>query len=154
MRMPDGGSEVYHCVVQPAYVGVLVLTADGYVPIVRQYRPAVETHTWEFPAGTLDMGETPEQAARREVMEEVGLDVCHLTPLGCFYPDTGRLQVDSYAFLAQTTSSSETAVLQKQLEVRYVTLEELCRMIRSLEFKHQLHLGIFGAALAHKLISF
>ena len=55
---------------QAAYVGMLVRTAGGLMPIVRQYRPAVETYTWEFPAGTLDPAETPEQAARREVVEE------------------------------------------------------------------------------------
>ena len=46
----DEPPRIYHCLTQDDYVGVLALTTEGLVPIVRQFRPCVEEFTWEFPA--------------------------------------------------------------------------------------------------------
>jgi ADP-ribose diphosphatase len=138
----------YHCLTQADYVGVFALTAEGLVPIVRQYRPCVERFTWEFPAGTIDAGESAEDAVRRELREEAGLEIDELVNLGCFMPDTGRLQVRSHAFFARTTSARSTPV-EHGVELKLVTLPELHAMMRSMEFGHQLHWGIYAAALVH-----
>jgi 8-oxo-dGTP pyrophosphatase MutT (NUDIX family) len=55
-----------------ASVAVLVLEGRQVLG-VRQERPAIGRRTWELPAGLIDPGESPEQAARRELAEEVGL---------------------------------------------------------------------------------
>jgi ADP-ribose pyrophosphatase len=141
-------ARVYHCLTQADYVGVIAVTTDGLIPIVRQFRPAVETHTWEFPAGTVDPGETPEEAARRELLEEAGLRVESIVSLGCFFPDTGRLQVNSHAFFARAVRVSSQPT-EAGLQVRFVTPVGLRDMIRSTEFGHQLHLAIYAAALVH-----
>jgi hypothetical protein len=78
---PGDPPQTYHCMTQAAYVGMLVRTAAGLFPIVRQYHPAVETYTWEFPAGTLEPGETPEQAARR-TDHRIGIDPLLCRPPG------------------------------------------------------------------------
>jgi len=53
---------------------VAVLVTDGRRVLgVRQWRVAVEQETWEIPAGLVDPGETPHEAAARELAEEVGL---------------------------------------------------------------------------------
>ena len=57
----------------------------------------MEGCTWEFPVGTLDIGDTAEAAARREVLEETGLCLMTVTYPGNFHPGTGRLQVESLA---------------------------------------------------------
>src|SRR5687767_5159681 len=49
---------------------ILPRTNDGRIVLVRQYRLAARKHLWELPAGTLDAGETPLRAARRELAEE------------------------------------------------------------------------------------
>ena len=54
-------------------VAVLARDPQGRVLGVWQRRPAVGTRTWELPAGLIDPGETPVQAAARELAEEVGL---------------------------------------------------------------------------------
>jgi len=60
---------------------MLVRTECGLIPIVRQFRPSVEEFTWELPAGTVDAGETPEDAAA-VVEEETGLSAGNCSTLG------------------------------------------------------------------------
>lgn len=144
---PDGAAETFHFVTQKAYVGVFGQTVDGRIPIVRQYRPCVEKYTWEFPAGTLEDGESPEEAARRELLEETGTVATDLLYLGNFYPDTGRLQVDSHAFYGKIVEV-ENAASGAGLSLRFVDHRELKEMIVSGAFRHQLHLGIYAAIIA------
>ena len=143
----DEPPRVYHCLTQADYVGILAVTPDGRIPIVRQYRPCVEQFTWEFPAGTVDSGETVEDAARRELLEEAGLHVDELVNLGCFLPDTGRLHLRSHAFFARASSNQTLPVTETGLQLKLVTLAELHGMMRSMEFQHQLHWAIYAAAL-------
>jgi ADP-ribose pyrophosphatase len=145
---PDREADVYHCVSQAAYVGVLVRTADGRFPLVRQYRPCPEQFTWELPAGTLDAGESPLDAAVREVREETGCEIVEARYLGNFLPDTGRLQIDSHAFFATATAPEPGREIEQGLSVRYVTHGELRQMIASGEFAHQIHLAIYGVVRA------
>ncbi len=55
-------------------VAILARDPQGCVLGVWQRRPAIGTRTWELPAGLIDPGETPVQAAARELAEEVGLE--------------------------------------------------------------------------------
>jgi ADP-ribose pyrophosphatase YjhB (NUDIX family) len=144
---PDRPPEIYHCITQRAYVSIFAQTEGGLIPIVRQYRPCVEEYTWEFPAGTIDDGETPEQAMRRELLEETGDSATSMVYLGNFHPDTGRVQVDSHAFYGRIVHP-EHPVTEAGIFTSYVSHAELKQMIASGEFRHQLHVAIYGAILA------
>lgn len=143
----DGPLEVYHCMSQADYVGVIALTDRGTVPVVRQFRPAVGMFTWEFPAGTIDDGESADDAARRELLEETGLRVDELVSLGPFMPDTGRLDVTSHGFFARASAATHPPPGEAGLEVKFVTIPELRGMMQRREFAHQLHWGLYAAAL-------
>jgi len=141
------GIEYFYCLKQEAYVGIMAQTAEGLIPIVRQYRPCVEDYTWEFPAGTLAKGETAENAARRELLEEAGLEAIELKYLGNFYPDTGRLQLHSHAFFARTTSVNRQFSPEEGMEVSYISLKDLRRMMLDGSFRHQLHWAIYASVI-------
>jgi ADP-ribose pyrophosphatase len=49
---PGAKPELYHAVGQQDYTAIFARTPDGQIPIVRQYRPALERFTWELPLGT------------------------------------------------------------------------------------------------------
>jgi ADP-ribose pyrophosphatase len=70
-------------------VACLPVHADGRVVLVRQYRYAVQAAVWELPAGRIDPGETPEDGARREMEEEVGLSPERLEKLAEFWTTPG-----------------------------------------------------------------
>lgn len=53
-------------------VGIIPFTADGEVILIRQYRPPVDRHVVELPAGLIEIGENPETAVQRELREETG----------------------------------------------------------------------------------
>jgi 8-oxo-dGTP pyrophosphatase MutT (NUDIX family) len=72
LRLPDGREAMREIVHVRDSVAVLPVDAEGRVILVRQHRPAIGKTLLEIPAGLLDEGETPEDAALRECEEETG----------------------------------------------------------------------------------
>ncbi|MFC4637561.1 NUDIX domain-containing protein [Deinococcus hohokamensis] len=87
-------------------VAILVLNDRGEMLLVRQQRRAIGAPTVEAPAGLIDEGETPEQAARRELQEEAGLDG-EMTLLTRFYSSPGFCDEQLYVFEAQNLRESQ-----------------------------------------------
>ena len=81
-------------------VAMLPVDADGRVLLVRQYRYAVGAYVWELPAGRLDAGETPEEGARRELVEEAGLEAGRVEPVLSFFTTPGVCDEVSHVFRA------------------------------------------------------
>ena len=71
--VPGAECEIYHAVSQQDYIAIVAALPDSRIPIVRQYRPALENFTWELPAGLLDPGEDAAACCRRELMERLVL---------------------------------------------------------------------------------
>ena len=72
VKLPDGRESVRDIVRHPGAVAIVALTSDGRICLVRQYRTALGRVTVEIPAGKLDPGEHPLDAAHRELTEETG----------------------------------------------------------------------------------
>ena len=68
---------------------ILPYFADGTICMVRQFRYAMQQELWELPAGKLEQGEDPFEAAKRELEEECGLTADNYISLGEFYPTVG-----------------------------------------------------------------
>jgi 8-oxo-dGTP pyrophosphatase MutT (NUDIX family) len=141
------GEPPYHGLRQNPYVGILPLIPGGHFVVLRQYRPVLGRWTWEFPAGTVDKGVTPFQAAKQELFEETGLTAKRWSRLGAFWPDTGRLAMASYGYVAHCQWHGPVRRRHGDFDVRKVSRRQLQQMIRRGRFRHQLHLGLLGAWL-------
>ena len=98
---------------------------NGDTLLVRQWRHAWETSSWEVPAGTFDEGEEPLQCARRELAEETGLVATRYRSLGVVHGAaflTGR----AHLFLAEGLTEAERSpeTYEQDMEVLRVPLIE------------------------------
>ena len=71
---------------------VVAVTAQQHLVMVRQFRPAVERQTLELPSGCVEMNESPEIAAQRELMEETGYRAPKVELLGRLMPDSEHIE--------------------------------------------------------------
>jgi len=85
---------------RPDTVSVVAVDANGQILLVRQYRYATGKYTVEIPAGTIDPGETQEEAAKRELREETGYDCDRLKQLYTYSPAIGYSTEKMTIFLA------------------------------------------------------
>ena len=95
----------YEIVEHKPAVAIIALR-EGKMLFVRQMRPAVGLAPLEIPAGLIEPGEDPLQAAHRELAEETGL-TGDLTPLFSFYVSPGFTDEKTFVFLAQNLKEAK-----------------------------------------------
>jgi len=93
----------------PGAAVILAVTRDGRVVLIRQFRYAAGETLLEVPAGTIDPGETPEQTAGRELVEETGYHPGRLEKLAEFFPSPGILAERMHLFLATELEKREAS---------------------------------------------
>jgi len=100
------------------------------VLLVRQYRLPAEKRMWELPAGRLDPGEKPLEAAKRELKEETGYKAAKWTKLASYFASPGFVQERMTIFLAEDLTEGEaTPMDDEQIEARWFKRKELAKMI-------------------------
>jgi ADP-ribose pyrophosphatase len=116
-------------------VAIVPIDADGNVVLVRQYRLATGVVLLEVPAGGVDPGETPEDAAQRELAEEIGMRAEHLERLAEFYVSPGFLTEYVHAFLATDLRDSPAeADEDEDIAVVRMPLADAIAMVERGEF--------------------
>ena len=110
LALEDWGLSYEHEVVRhPGAAGVLPITPDGDVMLVRQFRPAVRAALTEIPAGLLDVdGEDALTCAARELFEETGFRHTSIEFLGGYYSTAGFSDEYVHLFVARTERDPET----------------------------------------------
>jgi len=89
VKLPHGRTVPMDVVLHRGSVVLVPQPGPGEIVLIRQYRYVINRWIWELPAGSLEPGEAPLRAARRECEEEIGLHPGRVTPLGTFYPTPG-----------------------------------------------------------------
>jgi ADP-ribose pyrophosphatase len=142
------GVETFWSVRSGSYVAIVAITRDGRIPLVRQYRPAVETNVLELPSGAIDPGEASEAAARRELLEESGCEAGKLVLLGQLHVDSGRLETQQWAFFAPDVRVvRDHPTGDEDLELIFVSREVLKELVLGGEFNHAIHVAIVALAV-------
>ena len=117
-------------------VAVVAVRDDGRIALVRQYRYPVDEALWELPAGRLDGGESPEEAAQRELQEEIGHRASELRRIAFFYTTPGFCDEAMHVFRATSlTPSVAKGDEDEQIEVRDFSLPEVDAMIAKGEIR-------------------
>jgi ADP-ribose pyrophosphatase len=128
---PGGVQAPREVVRQRGSVAALPVHDDGRIVLVRQYRYAVDDHVWELPAGRVDPGETPDEGARRELEEEVGLRPRSLEPLLVFWTTPGFCDEVMHLYRATDLESVPARPeADERIESATFTLDQAHEMIR------------------------
>ncbi len=136
-------------------VGVVPLDEAGRVLLVRQYRLPAQQVTLEIPAGGVDAGEMPEEAAQRELREETGHRAGRLRRLGGFYVSPGYCSEYIHVFLATELSSSPDGSgpdADEEIVVERMPLGQALALVESEQIRDAK--SIIGLLLAAKVHGF
>jgi ADP-ribose pyrophosphatase len=130
---PRTGFQIKRSVVRHAGSAVMMAVDDKKrILLVRQYRLPADAYLWELPAGRLDPGEKPLQAAKRELAEETGYTARDWKKLVSFWVSPGYVEEKMTIFLAtDLTEGTATPMDDERIEARWFTRQEITAMIDS-----------------------
>lgn len=126
----------------PDWVNVVAITAEKKIVVVQQYRFGIRKTTLEIPAGILNQGETPEQAAVRELKEETGYTATHWKYLGWVEPNPAFLNNRCHLWLALDVVKTSDPQLDEgeEISVAELSLEEVRSEIEKGSMRNSLSL--------------
>ncbi len=133
----------FHLVSSPDWTSVLALTPEREVVVVEQYRHALGGISRELPAGVIDPGETPLQAAKRELREETGYASEDWRVLSVVRTEPVRHTNSAHFFFAADAVRTQdpTPMEDESIQVRLAGTEELLRWVDNGEVVHGIHVG-------------
>ena len=134
IELPNGHEGEYGYIKHPGAALAVPITKDNKVIILRQYRFAVSRYLLEFPAGTLEIGETPINSIKREIQEETGFKAEKWDNLGALVNAPGYSDEVIHLFLARNLCKLKSEVkgdLDEDIEVLILEHEELDNLIAS-----------------------
>jgi ADP-ribose pyrophosphatase len=155
VAMPGGGTAKREVVEHLGAVAVVALDDDGNVVLIHQYRHPFGTRIWELPAGLIDhAGEDPVEAAKRELVEEVGLAAEEWSVLVDTAASPGFTDEVVRVYLATGLSIVDRQMLgdeEADLVSQRVPLAEAVRMVLAGEIINSAAVG--GVLAAHAVRS-
>ena len=128
------------------WVNVIPLTKNHQVVMVKQYRHGSRTVTLEIPGGLTNPGDTPLQAAARELSEETGYEAEEWAELGAVNPNPAIFNNRCHTFLARNVKRVKNPDLDQgeDLEVVLLPLSEIPDRIRKGEIDHAIVITAFS----------
>jgi len=155
IELPHGGEiDEFHLIEAPDWVAVLATTEEGQIVFVDQYRHGAARVSRELPAGVIDAGETPEQAARRELEEETGYAAERFLPLLTTNTEPSRHTNRAHFFFAASARriSAQRMDPSENIAIALMHPREILPAIESSIIVHGVHVGAILLAARRGLI--
>ena len=153
--LPDGRiNPEYYVVEYPDWVNVIAITKDNKFVMERQYRHAVGMTCYELPCGVMEEGETPLQAAQRELMEETGYGKGEWRELMEITPNPSSMSNFTHCFLATGVEKTGEPHLDatEELEVYLLEEEEVKSLLRNNELIQSLMIAPLLKYFSHNTL--
>ncbi len=150
-EMPSGHIvEDYYVLEYNNWVNAVAITEDNKVLMVHQYRHAAGIVSLEIPGGVIDDGELPEQAMRRELLEETGYQFDDFELLSTVYANPSTANNQTYCYLAKGGRKVQEQKLdeQEELIVETFAIAEVKQLLADNKIAQSLHCtGLYYALI-------
>ena len=152
---PDGSRGIFHVHEKEDFVVVIARKGNRFF-LVEQERFTIGKRSLEFPMGGMELGESPEETARRELREETGLTCDILESIGYSYVANGFSTQGFHVFVGEVTKENPThhpEGSESDLVVVEYTLKELKKLIRKDILTDAPSLAAFGIYLVKRTMA-
>ncbi|MDO8886534.1 NUDIX hydrolase [Candidatus Oleimmundimicrobium sp.] len=151
VELPNGKIVEREVVEHKGAVGIVPVTSDNEVVLIKQYRYPIDKVIWEIPAGLLDEDESPLSCAIRELKEETGYTAKTFIKMAEFYLTPGNSNEYFHLYLAKDLTEGDTKLEDDEfLELKHVSLENALKLVMSNEIKDAK--TMIGFCLAEKIL--
>lgn len=131
VEMQDKKYSKREIVEHPSAVVIIPVLPDGQILFVNNFRIAVEKELLELPAGLIDHGEEPREAALRELLEETGCESGDVEFIFDAYSSPGFTNEKMHFFLANACAEVSEEIDEEISSVERLTLEDALRHIET-----------------------
>lgn len=130
----DGQKGIFGVVDYGSGVSVVALNKQGRIYLVKEYYYAIESYGLQVPSGAIDNGESPLEAAKKELLEETGFIARSWQELGFVHPLTMAIKSPAYLFLAREVEQKQEP--EDNIEVVELPFEEAYQMVLKSKINH------------------
>jgi len=130
--LPDGKETTYWYAEKPDSVFIVPVTCQGDIVLIRSFRHPMNEWFWEIPAGRAEEGQSPEDAACKELREETGGIADSWQSIGRYCPNGGFLKSYSHIFLATgVVLGKPQHEPEEQIEIHPTPIRKALDMVRN-----------------------
>ncbi len=139
---PDGKPGIYGVVEFPGSAGIVALNDKKEIALVGQWRYTLNRYSWEIPTGAIDKGESPLEAAKRELHEESGLSAKQWKTLGTMDTSNGVTNEVAHLFLAtDLTQGANAPEAVEDFAFQWIPFERAVDMVLKNEITESLSIA-------------
>jgi len=141
-EMPDGRIvPAYFVLEYPNWSNAVAITEEGKILMVRQYRHAAQIVSLELPGGVIENGEAPEDAIKREILEETGYSFDEVELISTIYANPATGNNHTYCYLAKNGKKTQLQNLDEHEEiiVEEYTIDEVKQLLAENKIAQALH---------------
>jgi len=128
----SSGFEIHRSIVRhPGSAVMMAVDKKDRILLVKQFRLPAGKDLWELPAGRIDAGEKPLQAAKRELREETGYQANKWVKLISYWASPGYVAEKMNLFLALDLTAGEQQPMEdERIEIAWFTRKQIRKWIR------------------------